>query len=175
MARRGRGHHGGSTLDFNSYVALFPRAQIGVVVLINASSPANDNLALGLSDLALGLTPIDWNKRTEDRLKARRMSAPAEKRIEGTRPAHKLEDYAGEYVHPAYGLISVALKNDALEANYKGFVSPLEHWHYETFRLTASDIEGQKLTFRTDVRGGVTAVAVALEPAVKDIIFERRK
>jgi len=170
-----RVHHGGSTLDFNSYVALFPRAQTGVVVLINASSPANDNLALGLSDLALGLTPIDWNKRAADRLKARRTSAPVEKRVEGTRPAHKLEDYAGEYVHPAYGLLSVALKNDALEANYKGFVSPLDHWHYETFRLTASDLEGQKLTFRTDVRGGVTAVAMALEPAVQDIVFERRK
>jgi len=169
-----RVHHGGSTLDFNSFAALFPRAQTGVVVLINASSPANNILAYGLSDLALGLAPIDWNKRAADQLKSPRPSAPAEKRVEGTRPAHKLEEYAGEYVHPAYGLMVVVLKAGGLILNYKGFVSPLEPWHYETFRLSESDLAGQKLTFRTDVHGGVTAIAAALEPAVKDIVFERR-
>jgi hypothetical protein len=66
------------------------------------------------------------------------------------------------------------LKAGGLILNYKGFVSPLEPWHYETFRLSESDLAGQKLTFRTDVHGGVTAIAAALEPAVKDIVFERR-
>jgi CubicO group peptidase (beta-lactamase class C family) len=169
-----RVHHGGSTLDFNSYVALYPRAQTGVVVLINASSPANDILALGLSDLALGLVPIDWNKRVADQIKARRAAAPPEKRVEGTQPAHKLEDYAGEYAHPAYGLMTVEVKNGGLAVNYKGFASPLEHWHYETFRPKESELEGQKLTFRTDSSGGVTALSAPLESAVKEIVFERR-
>ena len=149
-----RVHHGGSTLDFNSSVVLFPRAQTGVVVLINASSPANDILAYGLSDLALGLSPIDWNKRAVEQIEARRASGPAEKRVEGTHPAHRLEEYAGEYVHPAYGLMTVTLKDGGLEVNYKGFVSPLEHWHYETFRLSTSDFAGQRLTFQTDASGG---------------------
>ena len=169
-----RVHHGGSTLDFNSSVMLFPGARTGVVLLINASSPANAILANGLSDLALGLSPIDWNKRAVEQMEARRASEPAEKRVEGTRPAHGLGDYAGEYVHPAYGLMSVSLKDGGLEVSYKGFVSPLEHWHYETFRLSASDLEGEKLTFRTDADGKVTGISGALEPAVKDIVFERR-
>lgn len=145
-----------------------------MVVLINASSPANDILANGLSDLTLGLSPIDWNQRTAEQIKARRPSGPAEKPVEGTHPAHPLEAYAGEYVHPAYGLMTVALKDGGLELNYKGFVAPLGHWNYETFRVAASDLSGQKLTFQTDARGQVKAVAAAFEPAVKDIVFERR-
>ena len=169
-----RVHHGGSTLGFNSSVMLFPRARVGVVLQINASSPANAVLANGLSDLALGLAPIDWNKRAADQMEARRTAEPAEARVEGTRPAHRLEDYAGEYAHPAYGLLSIAFKDGGLELTYKGFVSPLEHWHYETFQLSESDLAGQKLTFRTDARGRVTAVSGAFEPSVKDIVFERR-
>lgn len=168
-------YHGGSTLNFNSNVILFPKAGVGLVVLINASSPANDILAQGLSDLALGLAPIDWNKRTADRINAPRPDRPADKPVEGTRPAHKLEEYAGEYAHPAYGLMTVTLKDGGLELDYKGFASPLAHWHYETFRLSAGDLEDQKLTFRTDVRGRVTAVEAAFEPSVKDIVFERQK
>jgi CubicO group peptidase (beta-lactamase class C family) len=173
-----RGHwsvfHGGSTLDFNSNVIMFPRAGVGLVVLINASSPANDILANGLADLALGLVPIDWNKKTKDEIAAPRPDRPADKPLEGTRPAHKLEDYAGEYAHPAYGVMSLTLTDGRLRLDYKGFGSPLAHWHYETFRLTEGELEGEKLTFKTDVRGKVTAVSAALEPAVKDIVFERR-
>lgn len=171
-----RGHwavfHGGSTLDFNSNVFLFPRSGVGLVVLINASSPANDVLAQGLSDLALGLAPLDWNKKAET--SAPRPERPADKPVEGTRPAHKLEDYAGEYVHPAYGRMTVTVKDGGLRLDYKGFASPLAHWHYETFRLAESDLEGEKVTFRTDVGGKVTAVSAALEPSVKDIVFERK-
>ena len=58
--------------------------------------------------------------------------------------------------------------------NYKGFVSPLVHWHYETFRAAAGDFAGQRLTFQTNASGRVTSVSAALEPAVKDIVFERR-
>jgi hypothetical protein len=173
-----RGHwsvfHGGSTLDFNSSVFLFPHAGVGVIVLINASSPANDILANGLSDLALGLPPIDWNKRAADRINAPRPASPSDKPIEGTRPAHKPEDYAGEYVHPAYGLMTVTVKDGGLVLSYKGYVTPLEHWHYETFRTMATDLADEKLTFRTDARGRVTAVSAALESAVKDIVFERK-
>jgi hypothetical protein len=84
---RGNGtvHHGRSTLDFSSPAVFFPRAQTGVVVLINASSPADGIQAYGLS-------PIGWNRRTAYQINARRPSGPAEKPIEGTRPAHPLEE-----------------------------------------------------------------------------------
>lgn len=169
-----RVHHGGSTLEFNSYVTLFPQAKTGVVVLINSSSPASTILANVLSDLVLGLTPIDWSQRVEERIKAGQKDEPQEKRIEGTAPAHRLEEYAGAYVHPAYGEIRVEVAAGRLTAVTHGFRWPLEHWHYESFVIAEGDFQGQKLTFLTNSKGEVAEVACGFEPAVKDIIFKRR-
>jgi len=169
-----RVHHGGSTLEFNSYVSLFPQAKTGIVVLINASSPASSILAQAVSDLALGLSPIDWTKRAEEQMKAGRQSGPQEKRVEGTVPAHKLEDYEGEYLHPAYGTLTVGKKNGTLRAALHGFELSLEHWHYEAFAIAGGEFRGQKLTFQTNAAGAVSAVSGSFEPAVKDIVFERR-
>lgn len=169
-----RVHHGGSTLDFNSSIVLFPSERLGIVLHINASSPANTILAYGLSDLALGLSPVDWSKKYAAQFGAQADEETAAPRVEGTKPAHPLAEYAGEYVHPSYGLIAIAMKGDRLEVDYKGFVSPLEHWHFETFNLAAGDLEGQKLTFRTDAAGKVASVSGAFEPAVDDIVFKRR-
>jgi CubicO group peptidase (beta-lactamase class C family) len=169
-----RVHHGGATLEFNSYVALYPQDKTGVVVLINASSPASNILANTVSDLALGLSPIDWTKRVEEQMKEGRQSRPQEKRVEGTVPAHKLEAYAGEYLHPAYGSLTIEKTDGALRAMLHGFDLALEHWHYETFVIAGEEFRGQKLTFQTNAKGEVSAVSGNLEPAVKDIIFERR-
>jgi hypothetical protein len=169
-----RVHHGGSTQDFNSYVSLFPRERTGLVVLINASSPAINVLALGVSDIALGLSPIDWTKRVRDEMKERSQAESKEKRVEGASPAHKLEEYAGEYVHPAYGVLSVEKTADKLRGSFHGFTFTLEPWHYETFIITDSPLQGERLTFQTSAQGEVKAVAAPLEPAVKDIVFERR-
>jgi CubicO group peptidase (beta-lactamase class C family) len=169
-----RVHHGGSTLEFNSYVTLFPQAKTGVVVLINSSSPASTILANVLSDLVLGLSPIDWSQRVEERIKAGEKNEPQEKRIEGTAPAHRQEEYAGAYVHPAYGEIRVEVADGRLTAVTHGFRWPLDHWHYESFVIAEGDFRGQKLTFLTNSKGEVAEVACGFEPAVKDIIFKRR-
>ncbi len=168
-----RVQHGGSTLGFNSFVAFFPQAGVGLVVLINADSPAINILANGVADLALGLEPIDWSQRFEKMLKARGAAETEESPVEGTKPAHRLEDYAAEYIHPAYGKLKVEIEDGRLMAETHGFSSPLEHWHYETFRVAERELRGEKLTFRTDERGRVVAVEAKLEPAVKEIIFER--
>jgi len=169
-----RVHHGGSTLEFNSYVALFPQAKTGIVVLINASSPASYILACSVSDLALGLSPIDWAKRAEEQMKAGRQAVTQEKRIEGTAPAHKLEEYAGDYLHPAYGTLTIEKTDGTLHAVLHGFTLALEHWQYETFVISGKEFQGQKLTFQTNAKGEVSAVAGNFEPAVKDIVFERQ-
>ncbi len=168
-----RVQHGGSTLGFNSFAAFFPQAKVGLVVLINADSPAIGILANAIADLALGLEPVDWAKRFEERLKAGGATEAEEPRIEGTKPAHKLEEYTGEYVHPAYGTLKVDIEGGRLNVVTRGFYSPLEHWHFETFRIGESELSGQKFVFRTDEQGRVVAIAAKLEPAVKEIVFER--
>ncbi len=169
-----RVHHGGSTQDFNSYVSLFPRTKTGLVVLINASSPAINVLALSVSDIALGLSAIDWTKRAQEEMKKSQSAEPQEKRVEGANPAHKLEEYAGEYVHPAYGILNVEKTAEKLRGSFHGFEFSLEPWHFETFLIADSPLQGEKLTFQTSAQGEVKAVTAPLEPAVKDIVFERR-
>jgi len=169
-----RVHHGGSTLEYNSYVALFPQDKIGLIIMTNASSPACSILAQTVSDLTLGLGPIDWSQKAEELMKAGRQGEPQEKRVEGTLPAHKLEEYAAVYVHPAYGEIRVEVSANRLLAATHGFRWPLEHWHYETFVLAEGDFKGQKLTFLTNAKGEVAEVACGFEHAVKDIVFKRR-
>ncbi len=58
-----RVHHGGSTMGFSSYVAFFPRKKFGVAILTNLNSNLPALVSNYVSDLALGLKPIDWRKR----------------------------------------------------------------------------------------------------------------
>lgn len=168
-----RVHHGGSTLDFNSYLALFPEDKVGLVVLVNSSSPGSAILANVVSDAALGLAPIDWSERAEKRIKAAPKGEPQDKRVAGTAPAHRLEEYVGAYTHPAYGEIRVEIEGGRLQAVTHGFRWPLEHWHYETFALAEGPFRRQKFTFLTNAEGEVAEVACGFEPAVKDIVFKR--
>ena len=170
-----RVQHGGSTLGFNSFVAFFPQAGTGLVVLTNADSPATSVLANGIADLALGLEPVNWSKRFQEQIKAGGTAEKKEARVEGTQPAHKLADYVGEYMHPAYGILRIELVDGRLAVNTHGFSSPLEHWHYETFRVEESQVRGRKFIFQTDGQGRVTAVAANLESAVKEIVFDKLK
>ena len=52
-----------------------------------------------------------------------------------THPAHELATYAGEYEHPAYGVMSVREQDGALHWTWRGMFAPLMHRHYETFEL----------------------------------------
>jgi CubicO group peptidase (beta-lactamase class C family) len=166
-----RVHHGGATMGFFSYVSLFPYENLGIVVQVNLGGALPTIVANYASDVLLRLEALDWNKKAQDQMKA--AAAPQEKRIEGTSPAHKMEDYAGEYIHPAYGLLKVDVAGNKLLASFHGRSSPLEHWHFETFQIAESDLGGTKLTFQTNALGDVVSVSAPLESAVKEIVFQR--
>ena len=92
-------------------------------------------------------------------------------------PAHKLDEYAGDYRHPGYGDLKVTLQGGKLGFVYNGIATPLAHWHYETFNgLKAEDpaFEDMKLTFRTDANGNVVGVAIPFEASVDDIYFVKK-
>jgi CubicO group peptidase (beta-lactamase class C family) len=170
---RYRVHHGGATMGFFSYVSLFPHENLGIVVLANMGGAVPAIIANYASDVLLGLEPLDWNKKVRDMMKAEDATASPEKRVEGTKPSHKLEDYAGEYSHPAYGRLKVEAAQDALTASWNRITSLLEHWHYETFRTAGDGLRSMKLTFQANARGEIISVSAPLEPAVKEIVFQR--
>ncbi|MEN6310567.1 MAG: DUF3471 domain-containing protein, partial [Acidobacteriota bacterium] len=134
-------------------------------------------------DRIFGLEPVDWIGDAARRQAEGRAANKAAEQKKGTRrrpgtaPAHKLEDYAGDYWHPGYGALKVELKAGRLVFTYNAIVTPLEHWHYETFNGLKTDdptFEDTRLTFRTDVNGNVAAVAAPFEPTEDDIVFAKK-
>ena len=186
-----RGHrgvgHGGGIDGFACETTLFPDDGIGIVVLTNKSgTPLPDLIVLHAADRLLGLEPIDWlaedldqRKKGEDAKKEDKKKKETWRRS-GTHPAHPLEEYAGDYEHPGYGPLRIELRDGRLGCVYHGIEFTLEHWHFEVFNAPKADNApalgdlNWMLSFQTNLKGYVDAVAVPLEPKVKPIVFTKR-
>ena len=184
-----RGHrsvwHTGRIDGFTSETRLFPDDGMGIVVLNNKTgSPLPGLIAEHAADRLLGLDPIDW---LAEALEQRRKSEGAGNEVAknrkyswrrlGTQPAHPLEEYAGDYEHPAYGQLKIELRNGGLVSDYYGNKWNLEHWHFDVFNAVRADIDPTigkgiwLMPFQTNVKGYVDAVALTLERNVKPIVF----
>ncbi len=189
-----RGHlrveHGGNIDGFSALVTLLPQDGLGMVILTNKNGTGVPELLVRHTiDRLLKLEPaIDWNGEMlalRDRARSEVKAAEAKKeelRRPGTKPAHKLEEYAGDYFHPAYGPLRVEVagpQGKTLQVTYNHMTSPLEHWHYETFNggkgVEPPIFEDQKFLFETDTRGNVVAVKTNFEPTLAEgITFEKK-
>jgi CubicO group peptidase (beta-lactamase class C family) len=187
-----RGHrsvwHTGRIDGFTCETRLFPDDGMGIVILNNKTgSPLPGLIAEHAADRLLGLDPIDW---LAEALEQRRKSEGAKKedaknrkdswRRSGTQPAHPLEEYAGDYEHPAYGQIKIEHRNGRLVCAYNGNKCNLEHWHFDVFNAIRADTDSAigedigLMPFQTNVKGYVDAVAVTLERNVKPIVFTKQ-
>jgi CubicO group peptidase (beta-lactamase class C family) len=181
---RKRVHHGGAIDGFQAQVSFLPAEGVGVVVLTNlGGTPLPDIVARHASDRLMGLEPLDWNGRALTRRDvAEKASAAAKKsagdeRRTGTKPAHALDEYAGEYSHPAYGSVIVTASGDRLAARFHDMPMRLSHWHFETFRAELEDksLSELKLFFQffTDGQGEVDRLTAPFEPSVEPIAFKK--
>lgn len=179
-----RVHHGGNIDGFSAMVSMLPQDGFGFVVLSNKNgTPVPELIIHTAVDILLELEPVDW---LGEAAKRKAEGEEAEKKAEekkyvrqksGTKPAHKIEEYVGDYEHPGYGEIKVFLKDKKLFFTYNGITTPLEHWHYETFNGGKADdptFEDSKLTFRTDVKGNVAEIAAPFEPRTEEITFKKK-
>jgi CubicO group peptidase (beta-lactamase class C family) len=177
-------HHGGNIDGFSAMVSFMPKEDLGVVILTNANGTPLPGVAMfTVYDKLLGYSNVDWNvdalTRAEkgDSLATMMESKENEDvaRVPNTRPSHRLPDYAGEYEHPAYGIITIREVRDRLEAAYNGMTAPLEHYHYDVFVTGGESVmKDTKLQFRTDMKGDIASVVTLLEPSVDPIEFTRR-
>lgn len=181
-----RGHlrveHGGNIDGFSASTCFLPKDSVGIVVLTNMNGTALTSIVRNnIIDRMLGLNPVDWNNRLLD--EAGKAKANEEKnkkeedtnRVKDTKPSHSMAAYAGTFENPAYGDFVVSVEGESIQANLHGLATPLEHYHYDIFKVTNTKyFEGEKVTFITNVRGEIDAVQIKLEPGVKDIVFTRR-
>src|SRR2546428_6080398 len=123
-----RGHllsyHGGDINGFHSQVSVMPQDGLGVVVLVigDHAAPLYNVVTYNVYERLLGLDLTPWSERAlAIRLKGKEAGKQARAkagagRVEGTRPAHPLDDYVREVEPPAYGPETVSRT-----ANHLGF------------------------------------------------------
>jgi len=180
-----RVHHGGNIDGFSAMVSFLPHDGLGFVVLTNRNgTPLPELLIRTAADRILGLEAVDWiGEAAKERAEGEEIGKKAEekkttRRRPGTVPAHKLEEYAGEYRHAGYGDLKVTLEGGKLGFVYNGIATPLAHWHFETFSGGKAKedpaFKDMKLTFRTDANGNVVGVDIPFEASVDDIYFAKK-
>lgn len=169
--------YGGEKVDFHTgsidgmvaIAGLIRDRNLGVFVLGNLDhTEVRHALMYRVFDAYLGRPARDWSTdmRTlyaglAKEAEGRRTKAEAG-RVSGTTPSLPLERYAGTYTHPLYGALTVTLRDGTLHAQFgTGFVGPLEHWHYDTFKATwDARWRGTSLaTFSLDGSGQVSGLA----------------
>jgi CubicO group peptidase (beta-lactamase class C family) len=176
--------HGGGWPGWGTLMTLVPDFGIGVAVLTNRSwSDVTTALTWHVVDRLRGREPIDWRERSRKRREQALAQMQADKdarekvRHANTRPAHDLAAYAGDYAHPAYGLMSIKEQDRELHWSWRGMFAAMAHRHYETFELPEVPDrllpDRLAITFLTDREGNIVSLSAPLEPMVKDIVFVR--
>lgn len=173
-----RGHlmtfHGGTIDGFHSQVSYLPRERIGVVTFVIGDHCAllRDTVSYNVYERMLGLSQTPWNERWLDimkRLKTGMTAARAKagaNQVVGTRPSHSLEDYGGEYEHPAYGKLHIRVDGASLFFKFRGPEMPLAHVHYDRFDTPDDELYGKwSLNFATDPQGDIGKVQISLDQA----------
>src|SRR5215813_3214259 len=106
--------HGGGWPGWGARMTLVPDFGIGVAILTNRNpSEVLGTLTWYIIDRLRGREPIDWRGRFRERRGQALAQMQADKKARekvrhpNTRPAHDLADYAGDYEHPAYGIMAI--------------------------------------------------------------------
>ena len=174
-------HHGGNIDGFSAFVSFMPQEKLGVVVLTNLNGNASGmSVCFNAYDRLLGLESIDWNERWLELTKKRKEAAKQgeekteSKKVQGTKPSHDLEAYAGNYTHPGYGPFTITLEDGQLTGTFNSLEMRLEHYHYDIFESVLDAFEMRlPVFFTTDFQGNIASFSIPLEPQVKNIVFTR--
>ena len=176
--------HGGGWPGWGARMTLMPDFGIGVAILTNRSpSEVLGTLTWYVIDRLRGREPIDWRGRFRERRGQALAQMQADKKARekirhpNTRPAHDLAAYAGDYEHPAYGIMSIKQQDRDLHWSWRGVIAAMAHRHYETFELPEYQDrllpDRLAITFLTDREGNIVSLSAPLEPMVRDIVFVR--
>ena len=180
-----RGHlmtfHGGDLPGFHSQVSFMPNDKIGVIVLVisDHSAPLYNIVSYNVYERLLGIDQTPWSqRRLQQRLAGKKAGTEARAkagadRVSNTKPSHALADYAGEYENPAYGILKIGLKSDALQFGFHAFDFPMSHFHYDRFDTPDDEQYGRfSLNFRTNPQGDIESAVISLDEG--EVVFTRK-
>ena len=179
-----RGHlltyHGGDINGFHSQVSSMPNDGIGVIVLVigDHAAPLYNVVSYHVYERLLGMDLTPWSERQlAIRLKGKEAGKQARAqagagRVAGTKPSHPLEDYAGEYGHQAYGVLTITREDPGLKFDFHKIRLPLAHFHYDRFDTPDDEEDGKwTVNFSTNPQGEIDRALVSLDEA--EVAFVR--
>ncbi|MBZ5617135.1 MAG: serine hydrolase [Acidobacteriia bacterium] len=180
-----RGHlitfHGGDLPGFHTQVSFMPQDHIGVMVfeIGNHSQPLYNIVSYNVYERLLGMDQTPWSERQLDiRLKNKKAGTEArtkanEGRVPDTKPSHALSAYAGAYENPAYGVMTIGLKDNQLQFDFHKMRFPMTHFHYDRFDTPDDEQDGKRsVNFRTDPQGDIDQAVMSLDEA--EAVFVRK-
>jgi hypothetical protein len=192
-----RGHkyvcHTGTVDGFSAVIGFLPNDRIGVIALSNLYSVGDENpvpvlATLSLFDRLLDVDPIPWNERAMESVKKRKIERTKEQREnrrlrkKGTRPSHKLTDYAGVYENPGYSRIHIETTDiqtkERLVMRFGRVNAVLKHFHYNIFDIVECPRNFfwvSQLRFSYGWDGNIDQIFISLESEVDDVKFTRVK
>ncbi len=141
--------HTGGAFGFVSNTCLVPEEKLGIVILTN-----NDNqsffeiLRHQILDAYLGAPFVNkhvsgyTNFREAENRKIATIKSYETRVQQSLAPSHPLSSYAGKYIHPLYGPITITVNNHDLLIRFEGhhqLTAKLEYMDNEEWRLTYSN------------------------------------
>ena len=180
-----RGHllayHGGDLPGFHSQVSMMPQDGIGVIVFVIGDHCASlyNTITYNVYERLLGMDETPWSDRMlAARLKGKEAGKEArakagEDRVKGTKPSHKLQDYTGEYEHPAYGVLAIGLQKNQLQFDFHKMHYAMTHFHYDRFDTPDDERNGKwSVNFSTNPQGDIDQALISMDEA--EVVFTRR-
>ena len=173
--------HGGAIGGIYSNISFMPADSIGVIVFTNGAHAGQlpGIIANTIYDKLLGLSETPWSDRSlKNYLKDKQTGKEARKkpdtdRVPNTKPSHPLNDYAGIYEDPAYGIMEITDTNDKLSFTFNHMHLPLEHYHYDRFVSPDDEIYGKwSLLFDMGAQGNIDQVKISMDE--KEVTFIKK-
>lgn len=173
--------HGGDLPGFHSQVSYMPNERIGVIVFVIGDhiAPLYNPISYNVYERLLGMDQVAWTDRLLDiRLKNKKAGTEARSkagygRVPNTKPSHPLEEYVGEYEHPAYGTLKIGLKNGQVQFEFHKIALPMTHFHYDRFDTPDDERDGKwSVNFSTNPQGDIDKATMSLDEA--EAVFTRR-
>ncbi|MEM1000771.1 MAG: serine hydrolase [Bacteroidota bacterium] len=167
--------HNGGMPGYISKVCVVPEENLGVVILNNGmNGVVNDAVRFKVLDYFLEHTGEDWDKvfgrfvEMGEEYEAHATRERTGSRVKRTKMSLNPEDYVGIYTDKMYGDAAVEMRGKTLHLTLQPaaavFTSPMEHWHYDTFKVQFKDdfLTFGLINFKLDAYGKISGFKIDL-------------
>lgn len=172
--------HAGNIDGFSAYIGFMPDEDVGVVVLTNMNNTFMiHGLLYQTMDGALGHSEVNWGKRMK--FEVNRFFAMLEKMKESilgkeSVPISKQdrEECVGHYENEGYGSLEIFWQDEELHLLFNNIDYPMRAVAKDRFGISFDIMQiAFPVKLQRDSNGSVSAVAVAFDRFVNDIVFTR--